>query len=482
MRVRRAAVAVVRNEAGPATVTVDGQAIELSEVAATIVAATPLDGAVSVAQLTDAVVAELGAPAPPIEAGDVVAGQVQDLVAHRILVVADAAQDTALTPESVVALRSCLAHVLSSSPGRWSLPPAVSGDQLLVAVQRHRVTSTLARALDRVSLPPATGARIAAVHLQEQATVALLADDLARVTGLLRRSGIRCLAFKGLALAVQAHRDVAARGVGDLDLLVRPADLEGAHGVLVAAGWAPAPGYPTPGPSWAWHHVVRTHHELTLVSRSSMVDLHWHLGPARSAIPGFDRLWDRSVTVDVLGHDVATLSPYDALAHSASHAARDGWHWLRGLVDVQRLVMDPRTWDGADRPLHRDQLLSIGLAARMFGIPAGAPPVVADAAREAARVWDATVRRQATGAATHQPTRMPGLTLVRGARALRRAGAGNADLWRHLSHSVLPEWLTAEEQSPRGIVVVPRVLGRRTTAFAGRARAARSPDTASGLS
>ncbi|KRF35045.1 hypothetical protein ASG94_13005 [Nocardioides sp. Soil805] len=473
---------MVRDEDGTSTVLVDGQVIALSEVAAAILEATPLDGAVSLEQLTDAVVASVGRPPAPLEALDVVQHQVHDLVAHRLLVTDEATAGAPVTAASVAALRSCLRHVMSPSPDRWSLPDGVSGTQLLAASERHRVTPTLARSSDRLALPAASAAGLAAVDRQQSATVDLLAHDLARVLDRLDHAGIRCICFKGLPLAVQAHGDVAARGTGDLDLLVPPADLERAHRVLVAAGWSPAGGYPSPGSSWAWRHFVRTNNELALVSPTSMVDLHWHLGPARSAFPDFDTLWARRAWVDVLGREVPTLSPYDALAHSASHAAKDGWHWMRGIVDVHRLIADPRTWDGVDRPLHQDQLLTVGLAVRMLGMPRHAPPVLAEAAEQAARVWDATMRRQATGAATHQPTRVPGLALVRGVRALRWAGASRADLWHHLSHSALPEWLTYQEASPHAAVVVPRVLGRRATAFLQRARAARAGEPSDGHS
>ncbi len=301
-----------------------------------------------------------------------------------------------------------------------------------------------------------------------------LAGDLSRAICLLADLGIRCLTLKGLALASQAHGNAAARGTGDLDLLVHPDDLTRAHHTLTAAGWAPAVDSPAPGYSWAWRHYVRTGHELSLASSTSLVDLHWHLSPARSAFPDFDTLWARAVDVDVLGQAVRTLAPYDALAHSASHSAKDGWGWLRGLVDVHKLMSMPDTWRAADRPLRHDQLLTVGLAARMFGVPDTAPDVVHVSSGLAANVWDAALARQASGGASHEASRVPGLALVRGFRTLRWSGASRQDLWRHASHSAMPEWLTAEETSQYALVAIPRVLARRTSALYRRARQARS--------
>lgn len=470
MRIRRGALRDVYVEDGRSAVFVNEQVIVLSEIATVILQATPPDRSITLEHLTNEVVAEVGPPAPPLDAGTLVTQQVHDLVAHSVLNTDEPIGDDALTPQAVQALRDALRHVLSSSTSTWAPDAAVTGDALLAASRRHRVTPTLAASLDRLDLPPSTAARIAAAAAQERATVTQLAADLSRAIGLLADAGIRCLTFKGLALASQAHGNAAARGTGDLDLLVHPDDLTRAHHALTTGGWAPAVGYPAPGASWAWRHYVRTGHELSLASSTSLVDLHWHLSPARSAFPDFDTLWARAVEVDVLGRTVRTLAPYDALAHSASHSAKDGWGWLRGIVDVHRLMSVPDTWRAADRPLGHDQLLTVGLAARMFGAPDTAPDVVHVSSGLAADVWDAALARQASGGASHEATRVPGFALVRGFRTLRWSGAGRQDLWRHASHSAMPEWLTAEETSPHALVAVPRVLARRTSALYRRAR------------
>lgn len=473
MKVRRGSLQDVYVKDGRSVVFVNDQVIVLSEVATAILSVTPREGSVTLAHIAASVVAEVGRPAPPLDAHRVVARQVHDLVAHGVLVSDELPLTNPLTATSVGALRSCLRHALSSDPAAWVLPDDVSGIQLFAAAERHRVTPTIARSSGRLNIPASVSAKISAATRQERATVKQLTEDLARAIDRLGEAGIRCLAFKGLALAVQAHGDVAGRGSGDLDLLVDPRDLERAHMVLVTAGWSPADGYPMPGPSWAWRHFVRTSNELTLVSETSMIDLHWHLGPARSAFPSFDELWARSARVRVAKHDIPTLAPYDALAHSASHAAKDGWHWIRGLLDVQLLAADARTWADADRPLRQDQLLSLGLAARMFGVPADAPAVVHQALPLTRSVWATVLRRQSTGATSHEVSRIPGLRFAQVLRSLRWAGADVSDLVSHVSLSAMPPWITYEETSARGAVAVPRVLWRRTAAFVRRLHAAR---------
>jgi hypothetical protein len=225
----------------------------------------------------------------------------------------------------------------------------------------------------------------------------------------------------------------------------------------------PGAGFPRPGGSWAWRRLVRDYYELSLErDGGSAIDLHWHLGPVRNAFPDFDAMWSRRASVSIGGRAVSTLSAYDALAHSASHSAKDHWRWLRGLLDVRLLMADPTTWRAADRPLRHDQLLTVGLAARMLGVPAGAPPVVHEAVRMAAGAWDTAIARQAGPSHVDIHTRVPGTGLYRALLALSRAGADTGDLRRQLSTSLLPLTTTADRGASSAWVAVPRVMLSRS--------------------
>lgn len=88
MRVRRGALLDVLVEDNRAAVFVDGHVVVLSEMATTILAATPVVGTTDLEQLTEAVVEELGPPPAPHRALDLTHGQVLELVQHHVLEVA----------------------------------------------------------------------------------------------------------------------------------------------------------------------------------------------------------------------------------------------------------------------------------------------------------------------------------------------------------------------------------------------------------
>ncbi len=464
MKVARGTLQDVYVSADRAAVMVDEQVLVLSALATSILRAVPEDGAVNLEWITANVEAEFGPPEPPETAADLTLAQVHDLAAHGVLVLENppTTVDLRTGVEAVDALRSALRHIVSGDDGVWPAPPGLTRAAFVAAAHQHHVVPFLDLHVDRLVLPSGTAAFIRAAAAQSASATEVLASDLAVALTSLERAGVRALAVKGVSLAVQAYDDLTARGAGDLDLLVAPADLARAHQALTSAGWVHDESYPAPGDSWGWRHLVRTGHEVSLHGSRSSVDLHWHLAPARSSFPSFERLWERSVELGVAGRPVPTLAPFDALAHSAGHAAKDQWRWLRSMLDVHRLASEPRTWEGADRPLRSDQLLTLGLAARMFGVPHGAPAaVVRGAIASAGAVHDDVVALQAGTPATHESAFRPGKTLATSVRTLRRTEAAPADLLRQLGFSLFPPWLLAGEPSPHAYVAAPRAVWRR---------------------
>ncbi len=156
------------------------------------------------------------------------------------------------------------------------------------------------------------------------------------------------------------------------------------------------------------------------------------------------------------GHPTPTLSAYDALAHSAGHAAKDRWRWLRSLLDVHVLHRSAATRGSrADRPLRGDQLLSVGLAVRAFGTPPGMPPDRRDRGSDRdRRPLDERVPR--SGRRQRRSTdRWPYRESTSSSACAAPPGpdASPREVARLLSRSAFPPWVTAERAlaaRPRG--------------------------------
>jgi hypothetical protein len=463
VKVGRGEFREVVTDDGRRAVSVGGRTMVLSEVATAILQALPESGGAALDAVTAAVVEAVGSPEPPLDAESLTREQVHDLVAHGVLVIEDGATVSARrgtpTPAGVAALRDALRSTVGSGL-TWTLPDTVTAEEFLDAAARHRVVSQVV-ASGRVVLPDQASGLLRAEDAILRLACDRLVDDLQVALDALAAAEVRALVFKGVALAAQAWGDPGARGYGDADLLVAPSDLERAYEALAAAGCFPVAGYPRPGPSWAWRHFVRTSNEVPLHMDGGIMDLHWYLSPARSTFPDFATLWARRATVEVGGHPLATLSAYDALAHSAGHAAKDHWRWLRGLLDVHRLMALPGTWELADRPLRDDQLMTVGLAAQLFGTPPGAPEVVRTAREGARTLLEPVHAVQVAPEHIDAARRVPGHGVWRVLTSHRRTGASLGDHARQLASLLAPPSATHDQTSPHAVVALPRALRAR---------------------
>ena len=202
-----------------------------------------------------------------------------------------------------------------------------------------------------------------------------LTVELLRILDGLSAKGIKAIPFKGPTLAAEAYGDIALRQVGDLDLLVRGADLSVAQSYLEARGYRPM------------HDITRVQEGKLLKSvcqlpfvrgdRRVMVELHTAVTPKAFSFPlDTERLWDRLESIDVIGKRVTALSPEDLLVILCVHGAKHIWSSLILISDVAELI---RSHPGLDWPRvirlarktrsARMLFLGLHLANNLFDVP-----------------------------------------------------------------------------------------------------------------
>jgi putative nucleotidyltransferase-like protein len=126
----------------------------------------------------------------------------------------------------------------------------------------------------------------------------------------LRTAGIPLVVLKGAALGELVYPRPALRHSGDIDVLLRDADLPRAIAALMGRGWRrmddplmPSPVHPPP-----------------LVHPTGVpIELHRRLLIPYYTLP-LDAMWRRSRAARVAGVDVSILSPADNLLHVVAHA------------------------------------------------------------------------------------------------------------------------------------------------------------------
>lgn len=273
-------------------------------------------------------------------------------------------------------LRTLVRDALAAEEGQPVEPVdlgAVDVADLLAVVRRHRVAELLRARAEPLALPAELVEGLDAWRALARPRLLLQAMETVRACALLEGHGIDVLAFKGQALAVLTTGDASARGPGDVDLLVAPERVLDAHRALLAGGWALREDGRVEPDTWAWRHVSRWGNALTYAGQGADVDLHWRLDPSPGAHPALAVLHARRAEVPLGGARLPTLSTYDALRHSAAH--REGWVWLRTLVDVRRLAREPGVLEGELRPV---ALASLAIARATVGLPEDVPGLVND--------------------------------------------------------------------------------------------------------
>jgi hypothetical protein len=243
--------------------------------------------------------------------------------------------------------------------------------------RRHRVAAPLFSALgeqDAGRVPGWILERLQRQVVQEAMRCRALAQELAALTRQFDQASMAVLALKGIPLAVSLYGTAAGRGVGDIDLLVAPADLAAADCLLRQGGFQRQGATVVErGPS----PYLRRLKEITYIhpTRGTVVELHQRLteNPHLLAWDHHD-LWRQRQMVEIDATPVATL-PRDRLpVYLAMHGACHCWERLRWLADLADLLRAPGAVEQAARDaqalgLSRPMGEALALCHHWLGLP-----------------------------------------------------------------------------------------------------------------
>ncbi|MGH7571512.1 MAG: nucleotidyltransferase family protein [Gemmatimonadota bacterium] len=166
---------------------------------------------------------------------------------------------------------------------------------------------------------------------------------LGGILRLLHAAGIETLVFKGAALVPLYYRDGGVRGMGDVDVLVRPERFHEAARALGEAGWG----------THFWSPELfdtRFEHALAFFDAAdNSVDLHCHLLMACCERDADLDFWEASRPLQVDGMTTRTLCATDHLVQACVHGLN--WvrvppiRWVADAITVLRAAPDDIDWD-----------------------------------------------------------------------------------------------------------------------------------------
>jgi hypothetical protein len=195
----------------------------------------------------------------------------------------------------------------------------VDWDHLLALAARHAIAEALHVGLERAgaAIPSHVRAALRDAHEGAAARNALLLAEAARVQAALSAGGVRSVLLKGTALLAAHAPAIGCRHVGDVDLLVAPADLARA-GELAREIGCRSTGDELRGldgrPS--------SHLHLTplLTPRGTTLELHRRPAHARETAAWTAAVLARSVPARTVGGEVRVPEREDQLAVACEHA------------------------------------------------------------------------------------------------------------------------------------------------------------------
>ncbi len=173
----------------------------------------------------------------------------------------------------------------------------------------------------------------------------------------LSRAGVRPVVLKGTDFLHRLYRSLDERTVDDVDLLIRPAELEASLRSLVAAGFR------LPEEPRALHY-VRTSHHVPLGGPGPIgvdFELHWNLAQSGRFRIDATALVDRALPIAIGSERGLRLAPTDAVAHLVLHHFTHYFDrrlkWIVDLAHIERaepidwpaVVATLRAW-GATQP------------------------------------------------------------------------------------------------------------------------------------
>jgi hypothetical protein len=177
--------------------------------------------------------------------------------------------------------------------------------------------------------------------------------------------GVQAVPYKGPVLGATVYGDVSLRQSVDIDLLIRPGDMDMAEALLRERG------YERPERERRVERLLGeqglTHHRTFYRSEDRVrVDLHhrltaaWMVTELRMA-----DLLDALESVEVHGHSVSVLEPENRLLALCVHGSKHRWERLEWLCDVGQLIrtseLDWETMLARARVAGVERLVLIGL-------------------------------------------------------------------------------------------------------------------------
>jgi len=223
----------------------------------------------------------------------------------------------------------------------------INWDLFIALIKRHEVHALAHASLSRhagngIPLPALETIRKHNSIVRRQSL--FQTAELIRLIRLFSDSGVEVIPLKGVFLSQQIHGDPGMRSSVDLDILVKPEQVDLAEQVLETAGYYCEFNNCAMTAVQKAHTRNHIHHMEFAHCKSGLhVELHWSLGPwlpEQVAV-----IWDHMTQAKWQGVSINSLDNEALLLVLCDHGARHEWSNLKWLGDIAQLLTSERITD-----------------------------------------------------------------------------------------------------------------------------------------
>jgi len=248
----------------------------------------------------------------------------------------------------------CLGYLRSLLAGEPAAPPEMREEQWAAFIGALKPHYVLPYMYWHLRSAPASGrpperfvSEMRMSFLSSGARMVWMEAILKKILCAFAEDGISALVIKGPALAHSAYPDPAMRPYSDIDLLVKPGEVQKARQSLERVGYMCKARYFERSKHLHWEEVFLPHRPDI---ERTVIELHWslvqHYIVRRYSL---EEVFDRAVTVKSRGFPLKTLCPVDALLNNALHLSYNHndsirLSWILDTSRLFKLLASPGDW------------------------------------------------------------------------------------------------------------------------------------------
>ena len=235
---------------------------------------------------------------------------------------------------------SLLLALLADQPVEAHTLAEADWEALIALAEEHKLAPMVYARLKRrhAAYPPEAARQLRTLYLASVTRNSRIFAEIEKCLRALGQAGLPVIPLKGACLAETVYGNLALRALGDVDLLVKPADLPAAVQVLQALGYAAIQPF-----DLASEQAVSQHLPQFTKPGGVAIELHWTIlnpGFRQAFTPAeLEQLWARAVPVTLGRMPSQMFAPADLLLHLCLHLALHHYFDAAGLRDYLDLAM-----------------------------------------------------------------------------------------------------------------------------------------------